>query len=145
LLWIQLKGKRLAGFKFRRQHGVGPYILDFYCPEGKLAIEIDGASHDSDEARQRDQRRQAYVEEFGIRFVRFSDTELFENPNKILERIENELKRKEGGQGGGSVVRIYVAKKFPERFYEKCNTNNISFTSIIKRRKSSIRRIYFGC
>lgn len=67
LPWLQLKGKRLAGFKFRRQHGVGPYILDFYCPEGKLAIELDGASHDSDEARQRDQRRQAYIEEFGIR------------------------------------------------------------------------------
>ena len=93
LLWTQLKSKQLSGFKFRRQHGVGPYILDFFCPEAKLAIEIDGSSHDSDDAKTKDQRRQAFIEEFGIRFLRFKDTELFENPNKVLERIEKELNR----------------------------------------------------
>ncbi|KAB2881268.1 DUF559 domain-containing protein [bacterium] len=91
LLWSHLKGKQLSGFKFRRQHGVGPYVLDFYCPEAKLAIEIDGASHDSDDAKTKDQRRQAFIEEFGVRFLRFKDTELFENPNKVLEKIKEEL------------------------------------------------------
>ncbi|MBL7994543.1 DUF559 domain-containing protein [bacterium] len=93
LLWTQLKGKQLSGFKFRRQHGVGPYVLDFYCPETKLAIEIDGSSHNSDDARKKDQRRQAFIEEFGIRFLRITDTELFENPNKVLEKIKEELDR----------------------------------------------------
>lgn len=61
LLWSQLKGKQLSGFKFRRQHGVGPYILDFFCPEANLAIEIDGASHDPVDAKIKDQRRQAFI------------------------------------------------------------------------------------
>ena len=46
LLWEKLKGKQLLGFKFRRQHGIGNYIVDFYCPKLKLGIEIDGVSHD---------------------------------------------------------------------------------------------------
>ncbi|MBL7961948.1 DUF559 domain-containing protein [bacterium] len=93
LLWSQLKNKQVSGFKFRRQHGVGPYIIDFYCPEAKLAIEIDGSSHDSEEARKNDERRQVFIEEFNIRFLRFSDTELFENMNKVIEKIKEELNR----------------------------------------------------
>ena len=93
LLWSQLKNNQVSGFKFRRQHGVGPYILDFYCPEAKLAIEIDGSSHDSEEARKNDERRQAFIEEFEIRFLRFSDTELFENMNRVIEKIKEELNR----------------------------------------------------
>lgn len=51
LLWQQLKGKQVAGFKFRRQYSVGKFVLDFYCAERKLAIELDGSSHDGEDAQ----------------------------------------------------------------------------------------------
>jgi very-short-patch-repair endonuclease len=70
LLWSKLRGRQLSELKFRRQCSVGPYVVDFYCPQMKLAVEIDGDSHFGDGAEQRDARRQTYIESFGIRFVR---------------------------------------------------------------------------
>jgi very-short-patch-repair endonuclease len=57
LLWTELRRRRLAGLRFRRQHPIGRYILDFYCHEARLAVEIDGYSHDVADRPQRDQRR----------------------------------------------------------------------------------------
>ena len=76
LLWQKLKGKQLEGVKFRSQYGVGQFVVDFYCTELKLAIEIDGESHFQDGAQEYDQERQAFIESVGIRFLRFT--------NKIL-------------------------------------------------------------
>ena len=68
LVWSYLKGKQMGGYKFRRQYGVGPYVLDFYCPKLKLAIEIDGDSHFQDGAEEYDKDRQALIEKLGLRF-----------------------------------------------------------------------------
>ena len=87
LLWQAVRNRQLLGYKFRRQHSVGPYVLDFYCPELKLAIEVDGISHDTPEAREYDKRRQAIIETYGIRFLRIRDEEVKANPNRALETI----------------------------------------------------------
>ena len=81
LVWSYLKGKQMGGYKFRRQYGVGPYVLDFYCPKLKLAIEIDGDSHFQDGAEEYDKDRQALIEKLGIRFLRFTNVDVYESLN----------------------------------------------------------------
>src|SRR3989344_10985 len=79
ILWSCLKGKNLVGFKFRRQYSVGRYILDFYCPKLKLAIEIDGDAHFTKDVIEYDKVRQHLIEDFSIRFLRFTNTEIRNN------------------------------------------------------------------
>ncbi|MBI3786758.1 MAG: DUF559 domain-containing protein [Ignavibacteriales bacterium] len=79
ILWSKLKSKQLSGYKFRRQQGVGQYIVDFYCPEYQLAVEIDGATHFTDEELGRDKKRQGEIEKLGVEFLRFTNTDVFEN------------------------------------------------------------------
>jgi very-short-patch-repair endonuclease len=64
-LWFCLRGHKLAGLKFRRQHPIGPYILDFYCAAAKLAVEVDGAVHDRAEQAEHDRRRTLWLAERG--------------------------------------------------------------------------------
>jgi very-short-patch-repair endonuclease len=92
ILWSRLKNKKLGGFKFRRQYSVGPFILDFYCPEKKLAIEVDGGGHFTDEAIVADGKRQAFIERFGIRFLRITNTDVRKNLHGVLVEIEEMLK-----------------------------------------------------
>jgi len=74
LLWARLRGRQILGFKFRRQFGVGRYSLDFYCPELKLAIEMDGNSHFlSRDVVEYDRDRQNHIEALGISFLRFTN------------------------------------------------------------------------
>ncbi len=89
LLWAQLRNKRLYGYKFRRQYSVGNYIVDFYCPKLKLAIEVDGPSHIGRE--EYDYQRQKYIEQFGIRFLRFRNEDVYENMRGVIERICREF------------------------------------------------------
>lgn len=92
LLWQKLKGKQAKGYKFRRQYGVGLFVVDFYCVSLKLAIELDGESHYVDEnARKKDATRQLYIEGFGIRFLRFTNTEIVTNMDGVLQIIEGYL------------------------------------------------------
>jgi very-short-patch-repair endonuclease len=91
ILWQQLKGRRLLGFKFRRQHGVLKYIVDFYCPEKRLAVEVDGATHSTDEQLSKDKKRQAELEQLGIRFVRVTNDDVFSNLDGVRELIAEEL------------------------------------------------------
>lgn len=86
-LWSKLKGRGLSGFKFRRQYGVDKFVLDFYCPELKLAIEVDGDSHFRGGAKESDMERQKIIESYGIVFLRFTNTDIYENMNAVLERI----------------------------------------------------------
>lgn len=86
-LWRLLKGRSVKGLKFRRQHGVGPYILDFYCPELKLCIELDGESHSN--KTEYDDARTEYLNTMGkIQVLRFENRVVLENPGTILEEIE---------------------------------------------------------
>lgn len=87
VLWAKLRGKNLQGFKFRRQYGVGPYIVDFYCPELKLAIELDGESHYLEGADKQDQKRQAMIESAGISFIRFTNRDVYERLEGVIEKI----------------------------------------------------------
>jgi len=87
LLWSKLKGRALGGFKFRRQYGVSKFVLDFYCPELKLAIEVDGDSHFMEGAEENDMERQRIIESYGIAFLRFTNIDIYENMSAVLERI----------------------------------------------------------
>ncbi|HFE65294.1 MAG TPA: DUF559 domain-containing protein [Caldithrix sp.] len=92
VLWQYLKGKQLDGFKFRRQYGVDAFVIDFYCVKTKLAIEIDGEIHLSKSTRENDQHRQKYLESFGIHFLRFTNRDVFNNIEKVLQTISEKLK-----------------------------------------------------
>ena len=86
-LWRSLK-ESATGAKFRRQHGVGPYVLDFYCPEHKLAIEIQGGVHDDVLRREYDAERRAYLESQGIQVLCFENRALLELPDRVVEAIK---------------------------------------------------------
>jgi very-short-patch-repair endonuclease len=78
LLWKQLRGKKLNDTKFKRQFGVDKYVLDFYCPEVKLAIELDGEPHTGKDAIEYDKIRTAFLNSIGIKVIRFKNEDLFE-------------------------------------------------------------------
>ena len=86
-LWKLLRNLRLAGFKFRRQHPFGRYILDGYCPRAKLVVEADGDTHATPEGRESDRERDEYLAAHGILVLRFWNVELAEEEEAILERI----------------------------------------------------------
>jgi very-short-patch-repair endonuclease len=89
MLWDALRSRRFEGLKFRRQQPIGKYILDFYCASERLAIEVDGSVHDSDEQTTADVYRQEVIEDLEIRFVRLR-AELVE---RDLERALNIIRR----------------------------------------------------
>lgn len=90
-MWRALRGDQL-GVAFRRQHPVGPYVLDFYCPSLKLAIELDGNEHAYRIAR--DRRRDRYLCELGIAVLRFSNLEVTRNLAGVWEVISAEVRRR---------------------------------------------------
>jgi very-short-patch-repair endonuclease len=89
VLWQALRNRRLAERKFRRQEAVGAFVLDFYCPQERLAVEIDGRVHDKPEQQRADAERQALLESLGIRFVRLSASLVEDNLAAALNRIES--------------------------------------------------------
>jgi very-short-patch-repair endonuclease len=92
LLWIQLKNKKLLGQRVLRQYSVGPYVLDFYIPKLKLAIEVDGATHMTDEEKEYDRHRQEEIENLGIRFLRFRNPEVYSEMSSALQKIKDRVK-----------------------------------------------------
>jgi very-short-patch-repair endonuclease len=88
-LWKMIQGSRLEGRKFRRQHSVGLYILDFYCPAEKLAVELDGQVHNSGQAQQYDYERKVFLEFYGIKVIRFENKWVFEEPGWVLDQIRS--------------------------------------------------------
>ncbi len=87
LLWSCLRAKRFAGFKFRRQHPLGSYILDFYCPCRRLAIELDGGQHFEAVMQAYDDRRTAYLRRRGIEVLRFTNDVVFNELEGVLDAI----------------------------------------------------------
>ena len=90
-LWKYIRRRQIKGKKFRRQFSVGGYILDFYCPECKLAVELDGASHDSEFKQKYDKERTRFLNAAGIKVIRFKNIEILKNLDGVLREIERYL------------------------------------------------------
>jgi len=88
LLWRYLKDSQVAGVKFRRQHGIGPYIMDFFSHECMLAIELDGATHSSDTEVEHDKKREQFISNHGITTIRFANNAVYASLESLVARIE---------------------------------------------------------
>jgi very-short-patch-repair endonuclease len=91
ILWRSLRTRRFGRFKFRRQHPVGNYVLDFYCAEAKLAIELDGGQHAREDHSTPDKARTRDLEKRGIRVLRFWNNEVFQNLDGVMIRVAEAL------------------------------------------------------
>jgi very-short-patch-repair endonuclease len=87
-LWSRLRSDRLDGLSFRRQHPAGTYFLDFYCPELRLAIELDGGQHTFRSREAYDSKRTAWLHKCGVTEVRFWNNDVAKNINGVLEKIK---------------------------------------------------------
>jgi very-short-patch-repair endonuclease len=88
-LWARLRGGRLGGFKFRRQHPVAHFFADFCCPTRRLIVEVDGPIHS--ETKEKDEARQRFLEAWGYRFLRITNREVLGEMESVLARIAAEL------------------------------------------------------
>ena len=95
ILWQSLKSRKLFGRKFRRQHSIGYFILDFYCPEEKLGIELDGKPHYTENGRFRDKEKTGYLNYYGIRIIRFENQLIHDDLNFVLNTIQNNFIRQD--------------------------------------------------
>lgn len=87
MLWSKLRGKQLKGCQFYRQRIIGNYIVDFYCAKSKLVIEVDGGQHYQDDEDKKDKIRDEYMKQVGMKVLRISDREVFENIEGVVEKI----------------------------------------------------------
>lgn len=92
LLWKYLRNKRFYGIKFLRQYSVGPYILDFYCPDARLAIELDGGGHTEADQKDYDKQRTNYLRDKDIKVIRFWNNDVLKNTEAVLEEIRKAFK-----------------------------------------------------
>jgi very-short-patch-repair endonuclease len=92
LLWLALKDNQVDGYKFRRQHPISIYIADFYCHKLKLAIEIDGGYHLSEEQQLLDKERTVNLEYQGLRLIRFSNEEVVLKLQEVINKIKDFIK-----------------------------------------------------
>jgi very-short-patch-repair endonuclease len=90
-LWSLISNSRLAGRKFRRQHSIGSYVLDFYCPSERLCIELDGSVHFTDLGYEYDAARTDFLQALNIRVIRFENKDVFENTEGVLEEIKRQF------------------------------------------------------
>ena len=95
VLWRALRGRGVGGWKFRRQQGIGPYVLDFYCPELRLCVELDGSSHDY--RFEYDEQRTAFLDEQGIRVVRFRNEQVWTSIDGVVAEIVRIGREIQGG------------------------------------------------
>jgi very-short-patch-repair endonuclease len=93
-LWKFLQHSNLEGRKFRRQHSISYYILDFYCPAERLAVELDGAHHFTASGADYDEERTKFLNSQNIRVVRFENKMIFEQPETVLETIKDNFKNR---------------------------------------------------
>ena len=91
LLWTKIRAKQLLGHKFRRQYSVGDYIVDFYCPERLLVIEIDGDVHAQENRKKMDCQREAYLTTLGLNIIRYPNDEVLNNLDGVLQDLENKI------------------------------------------------------
>jgi very-short-patch-repair endonuclease len=93
VLWLSIRNEKIHGVKFRRQFSIGNFILDFYSPALRLAIEVDGASHDLPGAAEDDAVRQSWIENnFGVMFMRFSDLDVLSSGEDVVRKISEQVR-----------------------------------------------------
>ena len=93
MMWQLLRNRQRCKKKFRREHSLGIYTADFYCVEAKLVVEVDGASHQTDDARQYDAARDKWMNEQGIRVLRFTCTQVRNETSGVLGQIDEALEK----------------------------------------------------
>jgi len=93
VLWNQIRRRQIHDARFRRQFSINNFIVDFYSPEIKMVIEVDGMTHHSDDEREYDVYRQSKMEDFGITFLRFTNDEIYGNLSWVVEEISKEVLR----------------------------------------------------
>ncbi len=91
IIWSKLRCQQIENCKVRRQYSIAAFVVDFYCPELKLAIEIDGDSHYEDGIQEYDRERQAFIEDKGIEVLRFTNQKVYENLDGVLETISQAI------------------------------------------------------
>jgi very-short-patch-repair endonuclease len=99
VLWQALRGRNLAGARFRRQHAIGRYIVDFYCSRARLVVEVDGPSHEGSE--EEDAIRQRTLESSGLRLLRFTNQQVLESLDAVIDAIYTALQQSPSTSGGG--------------------------------------------
>jgi very-short-patch-repair endonuclease len=87
ILWTAIKGRALDGWRFRRQHPVGPYVTDFACHDAMLVVEVDGATHTEDHEIEYDRKRSAYLAQQGWRVMRVSNLSIYEDLDSVIADI----------------------------------------------------------
>ena len=93
VLWKHLQRRQILGKKFRRRYSIGSYIVDFYCPECSLVIELDGAPHFSPLADEYEAERTRYLKNLGLRIIRFENKTLYNNEKFVLETIREAVQK----------------------------------------------------
>ena len=101
LLWSRLRNKQLLGYRFRRQFSIGRYVVDFYCPELRLVIEVDGPYHNSKDIKQYDKERNFLIKDLGIKVLRFQNIDIIKRINYVVEIIKSSLPLTKGKGGHG--------------------------------------------
>ena len=91
-LWLMIKNKQLDGERFLRQFSIGHYVVDFYCHKHKLAIELDGEVHSSEDRQTYDKKRTDYLNSVGVTVLRFENFEVLQYPTRTLDEIRKYLK-----------------------------------------------------
>jgi very-short-patch-repair endonuclease len=86
-LWFKIRDRQLKGYLFNRQKPIGKFIVDFYSSKAKIVIEVDGGQHYSNSVKKEDASRDEFMKSFGLKVLRFSDREIFENLDGVLEKI----------------------------------------------------------
>ena len=94
LVWRWLRDRRFSGYKFRRQHPLGDYSLDFFCEEAELAIELDGGQHGHPNQQAHDAERERFLKSRGIKTLRFWNSQLRRNARNVRDAIFNELQKR---------------------------------------------------
>ncbi len=94
ILWSRLRKRCLEGYRFTRQYSVGKYILDFYCPQFQLAIEVDGGQHNEEKTKIYDQKRTDFLMKQGIEIIRFWNNDIYQRIDDVCDEILFHLRKK---------------------------------------------------
>jgi len=91
LLWSKIRRKQVKNYQFFRQKPIGKYVVDFYCKEARLVIEVDGGQHYEDKNMEEDKKRDKFLKSFGLRVIRFTNLDILKNISNVVNKIYEEI------------------------------------------------------